>query len=73
MFRAKQTSDVEDMSNPQTTHGSVGRTDPFGVVHRCEVDHRFISLGSFAVDRKFRTFFEYSKNIKDSLHRVKFL
>jgi hypothetical protein len=29
MSRVKQRSDVEDMSNPQTTHGSVGPTDPF--------------------------------------------
>jgi hypothetical protein len=72
MSRANQTSDVEDVSNRQTTHGSVGSTDPFGVVHR-EVDHKFISLRSFAMDRKFRNFFGYSKNIKDSLHRVKFL
>ena len=64
-------SDVEDMSNRQTTHGSVGPTDPFGVVHR-EVDHKFISLRCFAMDRKFRNFFGYSKNINDSLHRVKF-
>jgi hypothetical protein len=69
MSRAKQTSDVEDMSN---THGSVGPTDPFGVAHR-EVNHKFISLRSFAMGRKFRNFFGYSKNIKDSLHRVKFL
>ena len=65
-------SDVEDMSNRQTTHGSVGPTDPFGVVHR-EVDHKFISLRSFAMDKEFRKFFRYSKKIKDSLHRVKLL
>ena len=65
-------SDVEDMSNRQTTHGSVGPTDPFGVAHQ-EVNHKFISLKSFAMDRKFRKNFGYSKNIKDSLHRVKFL
>ena len=69
MSRAKLMSDVEDMGNPQTTHGSVGPTDPF-VVH-WEVDHKLISLSSFAMDKKFQTFFGYSKNIKDSLHRVK--
>jgi hypothetical protein len=51
MSRAKQMSDVEDTSHRQTTHGSVGPTDPFGVVHR-GVNHRFISLRSFALDRK---------------------
>jgi hypothetical protein len=79
MSRAKQTSDVEDMSNRQTTHGSAGPTDPFGGAHTStctggpEVDHKFISLRSIAMDRKFRNIFGYSKNIKDSLHRVKFL
>jgi hypothetical protein len=72
MSRAKQTSDVEDTSHRQTTDGSVGPTDPFGVAHQ-EVNHKFISLKSFAMDRKFGDFFKYSKNIKDSLHRVKFL
>jgi hypothetical protein len=72
MSRAKQTSDIEDTSYRQTTHGSVGPTDPFGVAHR-EVNHKFISLRSFAMDRKFRKILGYSKNIKDSLHRVKFL
>jgi hypothetical protein len=72
MSRAKQMSDVEDTSHRQTTHGSVGPTDPFGVVHR-EVNHRFISLRSFALDRKVSKNFGYSKKIMDSLHRVKFL
>jgi hypothetical protein len=35
MSSAKQTSDVEDTSEErQTTHGSVGPTDPLGVAHR---------------------------------------
>jgi hypothetical protein len=59
MSRAKQRSDVEDMSIQ--TDGSVGPTDPFGVVHQevqGEVDHKFISLKSFAMDRNFRNFLD---------------
>jgi hypothetical protein len=53
-----------EVGNPQTTtHGSVGPTDPFGVVRR-EVDHKFISLRSFAMDKKFRTFSDIPRTLR---------
>ena len=74
MSRAKLRSDVDnnrDMSNPN--YRRICRPDRSVWAGAQEVDHKFISLRSFAMDRKLQIFFGYSKNIKESLHRVKFL
>jgi hypothetical protein len=57
LFLVHSTQTVYDLGNVQveTTNGSVGPTDPFGEVHR-KVNHKFISLESFAIDSKLQFF-----------------
>jgi hypothetical protein len=70
----KSKADVGCREHEQpTNYTRICRADRSVRVVQREVDHKFILLRSFVMDRKFQFFFGYSKNINDSLHRVKFL
>jgi hypothetical protein len=68
MSRAKQTSDVEDMSNPPR----ICRPDR-SVRGGGKSITNLYRLEALLWTKSFEFFFGYSKNIKDFLHRVKFL